>query len=95
MDAAAPKRGQIRRRRTMIGQLTKLAAAATIVAGLALGGQAAGATTVSLPAWEGLDGAGGGGNARVAAVVLQPEPDNEVGAGRIVGGSFVGFQPPE
>ena len=79
----------------MQAQITKLAAVATMAMGLALTATPAGATTVTLPAWEGLDGAGGGGNARAAVVRLNAGQDGEQEPGYMVGRHFVGFQLPE
>ena len=63
----------------MKAQMTKLAAVAAMAVGLAVGGaMAAEATTVSLPAWEQPDGAGGGSSARraVAGATATPRADN-------------------
>ena len=77
----------------MRAQITKLAAVATMAVGLALGIGTAAATPVTVPHWEGLDGAGGRGNARVARVQLTNDQDGETRAGYMVGRHFVGFLP--
>jgi hypothetical protein len=79
----------------MRAHVTKLTAVAAMAVGLALGGSAEGATPVTLPHWEGLDGAGGSGNARMEVVQLDSDRGGEARAGRMVGRSFVGFQFPE
>ena len=78
----------------MVTQVAKLAAVVTTAIGLALGGGAAtGATTVTRPAWDGLDGAGGSGNARKQVVQLYTDEDGTQRYGYMVGQYFVGFLP--
>ena len=75
-------------------QMTKLAAVAAIALSLAVGvGTATGATTVTRPGWEGLDGAGGSGNARKQVFRLYTDDNGTQRYGYMVGQYFVGFTP--
>ena len=78
----------------MKAQMTKLAAAAAVAIGLALGavGSAA-ATTTTVPRLEPLEAGGGAGNARTRGIELGTDGDGTPRYGYMVGQHFVGFLP--